>query len=241
MESKDCRFTIGYTYYNEPDLLKKQIENWNNFPHQVEIILIDDGSCIFPAEDYLKDFDYPNFQLWKVDKDLGFNSHGCRNLIANLASTDTVLFMDIDCFISPENVAFLKKVNFKSDSVYKFNLFNSSHISWHSFPGHHNVFIVNKHKFWEAGGYDESFTGWHKGDREFLERLEKVTKLKKISESLGITLLRGARKVEIDPKVTITTYDDEHMILKLPRKPPSQKELAGKITTKINFSYSRLL
>jgi len=241
MESKDCRFTIGYTYYNEPHLLEKQIEYWNNFPHQIQIILIDDGSKLYPAEEVLKDFTYPNFQLWKVDEDLGFNSHGCRNLIANLAESDNILFMDMDCFISPENVAFLKKVNFDSKKIYKFNLFNPSSKQWSDFPGHHNVFIVNRDVFWQAGGYDESFTGYHKGDREFLRRLEKIATVSKISNSLGISVVRGGRKVEVSSEVTKTTYDDENMILKVPKKAPSEKDLIGKVTKKINFSYSRIL
>lgn len=241
MESKDCRFTIGYTYYNEPELLKKQIEYWNNFPHEIQIILVDDGSCEFPAEEVLKDFTYPNFQLWKVDEDLGFNSHGCRNLIADLAESDNILFMDIDCFMSPENVAYLKKVHFNPQKVYKFNLFNPTTKKWAEFPGHHNVFLINRDTFWQAGGYDESFTGYHKGDREFLQRLEKISTVSKITNSFGISVVRGGRKTKISPDVTKTTYDDENMILKIPKKVPSDKEIVGKITKKINFSYSRIL
>ena len=63
MASKDCRFTIGYTYYNEPELLRQQLNLWKHYPHQVEIILVDDGSEEFPAYDIVKDFDNPNFQL----------------------------------------------------------------------------------------------------------------------------------------------------------------------------------
>jgi len=241
MASKDCRFTIGYTYYNEPELLQQQLNLWKHYPHQVEIILVDDGSKEFPAYDIVKDFDYPNFQLWRVDEDLGFNSHGCRNLIADIASCDNILFSDIDCHFSPETIAFLKRVTFNPERLYYFSFYSSASFKYYPWPGHPNVFIVNKDKFWEAGGYDESFTGWHHGDREFIERLQIVTELSKISDHIGFTVVRGARKCEVDARVDKTTYDDVHMVIKIPTSMPPESELKDTVKEKINFSYSRLL
>jgi hypothetical protein len=241
MASKDCRFTLGFTYYNEPELLRQQLNLWKHYPHQVEIILVDDGSEEFPAYDIVKDFDYPTFQLWRVDEDLGFNSHGCRNLIAELATCDNILFSDIDCHFSPETIAFLKRVNFNPERLYYFSFYSSASFQYHPWPGHPNVFAINKDKFWEAGGYDESFTGWHHGDREFIERLQIVTELSKISDHLGFTVVRGARKCEVDARVDKTTYDDVNMVIKIPTCMPPESELKGTVKEKINFSYSRLL
>jgi len=241
MESTDYRFTIGYTYYDEPEYLRSQIELWIRFPPEVEIILIDDGSQKYPAIDLLKDLDIPNLQVWCVDEDLGFNSHGCRNLIAKLASTDHILFLDIDCLISPDSVGYLKTVKFKHDKLYRFAMMNSSNKKYYKYPGHLNVFLVHKDKYWEAGGYDESFTGYHKGDREFHKRLELVTKASKLTNSLGITVVRGGRKVILDKSVSFATYDDVNMVIRMPKLPPKESDLIGTVQTKINFSYSQLL
>jgi len=241
MASKDCRFTLGYTYYNEPELLRQQLNLWKHYPHQVEIILVDDGSEEFPAYDIVKDFDYPNFQLWRVDEDLGFNSHGCRNLIAELADCEMILFSDIDCHFSPETIAFLKRVTFNPEKLYKFAFYSSASFIYTPWPGHPNVFAVSKDKFWEAGGYDESFTGWHHGDREFIDRLEVITEPSKMQEHLGFTVVRGARKCMIDASVDKTTYDDIRMTIKIPNAMPPEKQLIGTVTEKINFQYSRLL
>ena len=241
MASKGYRFTIGYTYYDEPELLKEQMKLWDRYPHQIEIILIDDGSQKYPAFEILKDYNRPDFQLWKVDEDLGFNSHGCRNLIANLASSDNILFMDIDCQISPENVAFLKTCKFNKTSIYKFALYSSSSFSYTPFPGSPNMFIVNKETFWEAGGYDESFTGLHYGDREFMTRLDMITETKQITPSLGINVVRGGRRSVEDLTVDKTVYDNTNMIIKHPPKTKTYAEMTGTITSKINFSYSRML
>lgn len=241
MELKEYRLTVGYTYYNEPKFLQKQIEYWNNYPEEIQIILVDDGSQKFPASEILNNYSNPNFQLYRVTKDLGFNSHGCRNLIATLASSQNILFMDIDCFLNPCDAFFLKKINFNPNKHYKFNLFKQYCKTYQDWPGHHNIFLINKETFWKAGGYDESFTKYHKGDREFIARMETVSEKAKISKSLTITLERGGRKTVLDPCVDKTTYDDENMLLKIPEKPPSEKELIGKITTKINFPYERIL
>lgn len=244
MELKDYRYTIGYTYYNEPDLLRQQISLWEKYPDKIEIIVVDDGSGEFPAYDVLKDVKFnngPDLQLYKVTEDLGFNSHGCRNLIATVASSDNILFLDIDCQLSPTDAVFLRRVIFKESALYKFHLWNFKSKKWTMYPGHHNCFLVNRNDFWLAGGYDESFTGYHKGDREFIARLYEVTKPHKISQSFGITVVRGGRKIIIDESVDKTTYDDVNMVIKVPNRVPSDRELTGKITSKLNFSYIKLL
>jgi hypothetical protein len=239
MASKDCRFTLGYTYYDEPELLREQLELWKRYPHQIQIILVDDGSQKYPAYDIVKDFEYPDFQLWQVDEDLGFNSHGCRNLIAEVADCEMILFSDIDCHFSPETFAYLKRISFNPEKKYNFSFYSSASFKYTPWPGHPNVFMVSKDKFWEAGGYDESFTGWHTGDREFVERLEVITEPAMIADYLGFTVVRGARKCFIDATVEKITYDNQNMIIKIPKQMPTN--LKGTVKEKINFSYSRLL
>lgn len=239
MESKDYRFTVGYTYYDEPELLSEQIKLWNRYPHQIEIILVDDGSQKYPAENYTSLIEHPGFRLYKVDEDLGFNSHGCRNLIAHVSASDNILFSDIDCHFSPETMAFLKRISFNKDKFYKFSFYYANKFQYHVYPGHPNVFLVNKQGFWEAGGYDESFTGWHTGDREFLVRLNTVSQQSMINESIGFTLVRGGRKTVLDTTVDKIQYDNDKMVISVPSKMP--KDLKGTVTKKINFSYSKIL
>jgi len=232
------RYTIGVTYYNEPEFLLKQIENWNLYPHNIQIILVDDGSEKYPAIDYVDKVTHPGFQLWKVTEDLGFNSHGCRNLIATIAEADTILFLDIDCLLSPENAAYLKKVKFNPLKVYRFNLYNAQKHKYVFAPGHINIFAINKNSFWQAGGYDESFVGHHYGDRDFHSELAKLFKEESLG-NIGITMLRGGRKIVVDKNVDRTTYDDVRMILSTPEK--LDLSLAGTIKTKLNFPYIKLL
>jgi len=239
-ESKLPRITIGYTYYNEPDFLKEQIKNWEQYPKEVEIVLVDDGSLEFPASDYLQNHKINNFRLFRVDEDLGFNSHGCRNLIAKIANAEFILLSDIDIIFSPETICMLKRKKFQSDRVYRFNMYTSWDTHLYDAPGHQNIFLVSKESYWQADGYDESFTGYHHGDRPFLEKLSTVTKTG-IFKDITYRCVRNKRDTVVVPGLEKPVYDDEKMILYLVEKEKTYAELEGTIKTKINFSYTQLL
>jgi len=232
------KITLGYTYYNEPELLKKQIRLWKKYPTNVEIFLVDDGSEIYPAYDLVKRLRLPNFQLYRVTGDIGFNSHGCRNLIATVASSSNIMFLDIDAHLAVKDAFSISEMEVKDNFVYKMAM--SVGRKQYSFPGHHNIFVINKDTFWRSGGYDESFTGYHKGDREFLSRLDRISKCVEIPDVV-IKLIRGGRESIVDTSVKITTYDDKNMILRIPKRTPSDKELKGKVNGNLNFHYQKIL
>ena len=240
MASSDHRLTIGYTYYEDPDLLQEQIELWKLYPSLVEIIVVDDGSSVFPAENFLKDLKIlPTLKLFKVNENLGFNSHGCRNLIATVASSDYILFLDLDCHLNPNDVGYLRTVSYNKNSLYKLASFSKKTGSFNE-EGHVNVFIVNKEKYWEAGGYDESFTGYHYGDREFMNRLFPLVDIRSL-HPLSCTIVRGKRTVIIDENITKTDYDNYANIMIAPIKKLKYAEMQGTVKTKLNFSYTQVL
>lgn len=249
VENKDKmppRLTIAYTYYNEPELLKEQIKLWEDYPPGVEIMVIDDGSEEYPAYDILKDvyFTYGvNFQLWKVARDLGFNSHGCRNLAAKYAPTDQICFLDIDMRLNPGDVGHLRRIAMNPKTIYRFNMYAVFKKQWYPYPGHINCFIVNKDTFWEAGGYDESYTGHHYGDRPFHKELDKLTK----QANTGLTLnnYRTGRKMVTDYGLADDTimpvYDNVEMKIKYPGEIPDFDAMANTLKSKLNFPFVRLM
>lgn len=241
MDSNKPRITIGFTYYNEPELLLQQIKYWKDYPVEVEVVLVDDGSQSFPAFEILKDHPLDNFRLYQVDEDLGFNSHGCRNLIAKIANSDFILLSDIDNFFAPEQIAKLKIKKFNPKLLYRFSYYTTHDKKLHLAPGHQNIFLVAKDVYWEAGGYDESYTGYHHGDREFLDALEKITNDRYLKDVVcrGV---RDKRKVIFRRGYWgLPEYDNENMILYLSEKECSYSEMKDTVKTKINFSYTQLL
>ncbi|NBO70564.1 glycosyltransferase family 2 protein [bacterium] len=229
--------TIIHTYYNEQSLLETQIERWNVYNQPINIILIDDGSQKVPAIDVIKQHtlkDYINFSLYRVTEDIGFNSHGCRNLGARLANTDWLVFLDIDYTIQPSDLARLKEDPLDPDSWYEMNAkFHGRGDSYMAL----NQFVIPKKMFLEHGGYDESFVPFHFGDRDLLNRLASRYNKKNL-DWLILTCRRGGRKAIIDENAEIPIYDDENMVFYTKKLDESKLK---RIDTKINFEWTQLL
>ncbi len=243
MQPRKCQLlsrndlTIIHTYYNEKTLLETQIERWNVYNQPVNIILIDDGSQKIPAIQVLKEHtlsDFINFSLYRVKEDIGFNSHGCRNLGARVANTEWLVFLDIDYTLQPSDLKRLHEDLLDSDSWYEMNA---------KFKGRGdpyvalNQFIIPKKIYLDEGGYDESFVPFHHGDREFLSRLEAKYNKQNLNW-LNLTCRRGGRKPIVDDNITIPVYDDENMVFYTPKF--NEHEIQ-KTDSKINFKWEQLL
>ena len=239
------RVTLGYTYYDNPDLLNRQLDIWKTYPAGVDIFVVDDGSEIYPAIDILKDYEaqtfQPTLQLWKVTRNLGFNSHGCRNLIARYSTTDSIQFLDMDMMLPAGQIANIKKIIVEEDVVYNHRCY------WHSkqrlieHPGHYNCFLIHKNTFNKNKGYDESFTGHHYGDREFLDRMYELEH-RKIKSQCATSMNREGRHGSVDKSVEKTEYtpgDDK--FFKVPMDIPEVKKLRGTKTQRLDFPFIRIL
>lgn len=228
--------TIIHTYYNEETFLETQIERWNVYNTTVNVILIDDGSQKIPAVDVVnrnKIKENINFSLYRVTKDIGFNSHGCRNLGARLAATDWLVFLDIDYTIQPADLVRLQKEPLDPKSWYEMNArFKGRGDPYMAL----NQFVISKKMFLESGGYDESFVPYHHGDRELLEKLERDYRKQNL-DWLNLTCRRGGRKPIISD-TDIPIYDDENMVFYTRKFDPNKVE---RKQTKLNFDWERVI
>lgn len=170
------KFAIGTTYYNCPDLLNDFLISHKKL--SAEIIVVDDGSTKYPAEPIVRSHnELKNIKLFVVEKDYGFNSHGCRNLIMNQAKNDWVLLIDLDRYISrPKNFVSSLPINIDKNSMYKFTVSLGQSSRYHKMSEHEsmNDFLIHKQLFFKVGGYDEEYVGYRRGDREFISQIEKV-------------------------------------------------------------------
>lgn len=236
-ELLNSKLTIIHTYYNEQKLLETQLERWNQYNQPTNIILIDDASQKIPAIDVIKHHklkDNINFSLYRVTEDIGFNSHGCRNLAARLANTEWLLFLDIDYTIQPSHLKRLNTDPLDSLSWYELNA---------KFMGRGDTYmalnqiLIPRKIYLESGGYDESFVPFHHGDREFLHRLTKNYKKDNL-DWLILTCRRGGRKPIYVENIKIPVYDDENMVFYTPELDESKIQ---RISSKINFDWERIL
>ena len=160
------KITLGTTYYNCPDLLCDFVQS--NIDHVDELIVVDDGSResiqkVITPSDKLK--------LYRVSDDIGFNSHGCRNLIMNQSSNDWVAMIDIDRLFKDPSYTFetIKKRPLHIKARYLFIVHtpewgDNVHTSV-------NDYLIHRNHFFSAGGYDEEIAGQRWGDREFFQQL----------------------------------------------------------------------
>ena len=157
---------MGTTYYNCPDLLKKFIDD--NIDYVDELVVVDDGSSQ-PINDFVTSS--KKLKLFRVRADLGFNSHGCRNLIMTQASNDWVVMVDIDRSFKDPQYSFktIKQRRLHTRARYLFIV----HVpNWGD--GIHssvNDYLIHKDHFFSAGGYDEEIVGQRWGDREYFRQL----------------------------------------------------------------------
>lgn len=162
------KLTIGTTYYDNPEDIKKFIEN--HIEYADEIIIVDDGSKKYPLRDYFQS--EGKLQIYEVTEDLGFNSHGCRNLIMTVASNDWVMLLDSDRLLIDPGFAIQKIKETDLDEMIRYQVTVHTLKVGRSLHPSVNDFLIHKKLFFSVGGYDEEWVGTRHGDRFFIKQLE---------------------------------------------------------------------
>lgn len=155
--------TFVTTYYNEPDHLHRLLTTLNQELFH-EFIIVDDGSEEYPAYDVA--IQYPNvpLKLFKITEDLGFNSHGARNLAMKHVESEWALLSDIDrAGTNPLAVILHRYIKSSTENEYFHWMLNEVESV--------NDYCIRVKDFWISGGYDEEFVNRHYGDRIFIDRL----------------------------------------------------------------------
>lgn len=206
--------SINITYYNEPHFIKwwyqfhnKLLDNGCEFMLNIG----DDGSQRSPATAFFEK-NPPNkfMRLFRVKEDIGFNSHGVRNLLMKETTTDWNIMTDIDRHYPLDTMTSIhdKEYTLQRRKYYSFwEIIKSS-------PDRFSVneYIVHRKDFWKTGGYDEEFVNIHFGDRFFLDTLRRVAKRQKMKE-WQVKYVRGARQVIWSDEATKTDYPDDKTLI----------------------------
>ena len=213
--------TVVMTWYGQENHLFNQMEFYNRmyqtYPHLCpRLIVINDGHE--KGRDFFReviDVHRDRFDLTGIDvmKDVGFNSHACRNLGVKQCKTDWMLLMDVDCF---ESIGMYKYLRFFKDldpnmwyapkadmempeEMSSYELLDPKGII--KYKTHPNTWILTKECFWSTGGYDIEFQGVRHGDAEFFTGIGRP----------------GVKEWDYD---LLSDDDDKRMIVKVPRRDP---------------------
>ena len=174
--------------------------------------MCDDGSQKTPLSEFFeKNPPFPNLRLFRVKEDIGFNSHGARNLLMQQTQTEWNFLTDIDRHYSLKTLYGIEHVEKTNDLEFG-TYYNLREILKASDDGFSlNEFVVSKTDFWKTGGYDEEFVNVHWGDRYFFDSLNRVAKRKKV-EQWQVKYVRYARSVTYEP-IPITVYPDDATLI----------------------------
>lgn len=209
--------TLGTTYYNSPDELILFIEK--HIDYVDELIIVDDGSKIYPATTVLKPS--KKIRLYRVKEDYGFNSHGCRNLIMKETSNDWNILLDVDrTIIDPEEcIRYIKTRTLNENTLYRFMAAVEGRVK-ESIHESVNDYLIHRNHFFSAGGYDEELIGIRDGDRQYFAQLSHFGK-EYLLHSVHIRLTRRPSKLT-DKNFVITSKNDktslDHKILEIVNK-----------------------
>ena len=188
--------TIITTYYNNREFLESFIEDFkkiNLIYPELKLLVIDDGSKEHPASSFCEAFE--GFNLYTITEDIGFNSHGARNLGVEISTTHWNLLIDVDYDLSSVRFDILTELDFSEDTVYMLDV---------------NAFLTNKTVYMSCHGYDEEFYNMHFGDRIFTSYIKR--KFKTVYPlPRAPRVKRGKWKVIRSEDVDITTYEGNVM------------------------------
>tara|TARA_R110000822_G_scaffold31017_5_gene89934 strand:+ start:1278 stop:1997 length:720 start_codon:yes stop_codon:yes gene_type:complete len=111
-------FTLIIPYYNQPEMLRLQLEETLKYPDWVKVIVVDDGSKL-PASDYIEGYTR-DLALYRIDVDIPWNREQARNLGAYVADTDWIIQVDIDHILSVDAATRLHDVELSRSWWYRF-------------------------------------------------------------------------------------------------------------------------
>lgn len=196
-----ANITVIIPYYRAPVMLQKQLEVIALYPPGYRVIVVDDCSPE-PAEDILPcwpERSLPSVDLYRIDTDIPWNREGARNLGAHLADTPWILHVDIDHVLPVDSAGKLLQTSLDTDCWYRFSRFrvgvaddtrkkDTIHdgMEYGPIKPHIDSYLCTRDLYWEAGGYDEDYSGSLGGGGPFLKMMKRTAGEAQVFEDIHL-------------------------------------------------------
>ena len=165
--------TFVYPYYENPQFLRYQLTRWaqleQSLRDQLSVMIVDDGSPVFPAEEVLRHFeglDRLELRLFRIGVDVRWNWLAARN-IGVYHTRGWCLLTDMDHVVPEQTLRAVMYGKLRPDVIYRFSRREASGESIHPHP---NSMLMTATAFWEVGGYDEALSGHYGTDGDWRRR-----------------------------------------------------------------------
>lgn len=181
--------TLIVPYYRNCAMLARQIQEWNEYPPDLRVVLVDDGSPE-PAAPIVRlhasNEALERIAVYRIKQDIPWNREGARNLGTKVTkATRWVVHVDIDHLLPKSRVRRLLKFRPTPGRWYRFPRWRVGQAdetrrkdaipedsTFGPIHPHIDSYLVERSTYWAIGGYDEDFAGCLGGGTDFLKRLE---------------------------------------------------------------------
>jgi hypothetical protein len=182
-------------------MLTRQIEEWNQYPPDVQVILVDDGSPE-PAEPVVRAHAsaelLTHLRLYQIVPDVPWNRGMVRNLGATEAHTNYIVQIDTDHILPAVCIPSLLAFQPSSHRFYRFSRYRvgqadetrmkdalSRECVFGSVKPHIDSYLIHRDLFLK-NCYDEDYSGCLGGGSAFLARMEKRAPVELLPESISL-------------------------------------------------------
>lgn len=176
--------TLIIPCYNQPMMIRYQLDVVANYPPNFRVIVVDDHSKI-PVSTIVRPSD--RVELYRVDADVPWNRSMARNLGAKMAETEWILHVDTDHVLPLRAAELLSEIPLSTKRWYRFPRFRVGKADdtrnkddlprgceFGQIREHIDSYLITKTNYWRIGGYDPDYAGCLGGGGAFLERLENI-------------------------------------------------------------------
>lgn len=185
--------TIICPFYRNPSMLAEQVRTWNRYPEGFEFIVVDDGSPEPATQIILNNGSEttlaPRLSLYRIGVDIPWNRGGARNLGSQEAKSKWLVHIDIDHVLPVASAAALLEADVSDKCWYRFPRFRKGRADetrrkdlippdqrFGKIKPHCDSYLCTREMFWQAGGYNEDFSGCLGGGSPFLAEMEKIAR-----------------------------------------------------------------
>ena len=178
------QITLIIPAFNQPQMIRAQLDVIRNYPPEFKVIVVDDHSKI-PVESLFTDDD--TAALYRIDADIPWNRSCARNLAAQEATTDWIMQVDTDHVLLPNAAHNLVTMQLNPDRWYRFPRWRMGKADdtrlkdnlppdceYGQVKEHVDSYLITRKNYLATGGYDPDYAGCLGGGGAFLERLEQI-------------------------------------------------------------------